>query len=141
MKCTIMIDKNREEEVIVYAHEHSALTQQIEQLVSVDWIGYEGQTATRLSLADVVCFVVESNRVYAMTTQKKWLIKQRLYQIEEQLPEHFVRINQSCLANIRQIERFEVSFGAALTVIFRNGYRDYVSRRQLKTVKERLKMK
>lgn len=141
MKCTIMIDKNREEEVIVYAHEHSALTQQIEQLVSVDWIGYEGQTATRLSLADVVCFVVESNRVYAMTTQKKWLIKQRLYQIEEQLPEHFVRINQSCLANIRQIERFEVSFGAALTVIFRNGCRDYVSRRQLKTVKERLKMK
>lgn len=141
MKCTIMIDKNREEEVIVYAHGHSALTQQIEQLVSVDWIGYEGQTATRLSLADVVCFAVESNRVYAMTTQKKWLIKQRLYQIEEQLPEHFVRINQSCLANIRQIERFEVSFGAALTVIFRNGYRDYVSRRQLKTVKERLKMK
>jgi len=36
------------------------------------------------------------------------------------------------------IKKFDVSFGGALTVIFKNGYTDYVSRRQMKIVKERI---
>lgn len=141
MKCTIMIDKNREEEVIVYAHEHSRLTEEIEQLVTVAWIGYADKTAARLNISDIYCFTVEENKVYAVTAGERWQMKLRLYQLEEQLPGHFVKINQSCLANIRKIERFEVSYGASLTVIFKNGYRDYVSRRQVKQVKERLGIK
>ena len=50
----------------------------------------------------------------------------------------FIKINQSCIANIRQIQRFDTSFSGTLRVIFKNGYTDYVSRRQLKAVKERL---
>lgn len=141
MKCTIMIDKNREEEIIIYAHKRNRLIDEIEQLTATDWIGYDGDITARLNLSAIDCFCVESNRVYAVTDQKKWLVKQRLYQIEEQLPDHFVRINQSCLANIRHIERFETSLGASLAVIFESGYRDYVSRRQLRSVKERLGIK
>ena len=141
MKCTIMIDKNREEEVIAYAHERGRLAEEIERLVETDWIGYADHTVAKLKLSDICCFTVEDHKVYAMTDNGNWQIKQRLYQIEEQLPDHFIKINQSCLANIHAINRFEASFGAALTVIFQNGYRDYVSRRQLKTVKERLGMK
>ncbi len=141
MKCTIMIDKSREEEVIVYAHERSRLTEDIEQLVGTAWIGYADKTAVRLNISDVYCFMVEDNKVYAVTAKERWQMKQRLYQLEEQLPCHFVKINQSCLANIGKIDRFEASYGAALTVIFKNGYRDYVSRRQVKQVKERLGIK
>ena len=141
MKCTIMIDKDREEEVIVYAHKRDRLTEEIERLVQDDWVGYSDNAVTKLRVADIYCFTVEDNKIYAVTDNGKWQIKQRLYQIEEQLPDTFVKINQSCLANIRGIERFDVSFGAALTVIFKNGYRDYVSRRQVKTVKERLGIK
>jgi DNA-binding LytR/AlgR family response regulator len=136
-----MIDKDREEEVIVYAHKRDRLTEEIERLVQDDWVGYSDNAVTQLRVADIYCFTVEDNKIYAVTDNGKWQIKQRLYQIEEQLPDTFVRINQSCLANIRGIERFDVSFGAALTVIFKNGYRDYVSRRQVKTVKERLGIK
>jgi DNA-binding LytR/AlgR family response regulator len=136
-----MIDKDREEEVIVYAHKRDRLTEEIERLVQDDWVGYSDNAVTQLTVADIYCFTVEDNKIYAVTDNGKWQIKQRLYQIEEQLPDTFVRINQSCLANIRGIERFDVSFGAALTVIFKNGYRDYVSRRQVKTVKERLGIK
>ena len=141
MKCTIMIDKDREEEVIVYAHKRDRLTEEIERLVQDDWVGYSDNSVIKLRVVDIYCFTVEDNKIYAVTDNGKWQIKQRLYQIEEQLPDTFVRINQSCLANIRGIERFDVSFGAALTVIFKNGYRDYVSRRQVKTVKERLGIK
>lgn len=138
MKCTIMIDRNREEEVIVYAHEHSRLTKQIEQMVGINWIGYRDKRTVRLNLSDIYCFTVEDNKIYAVTAEEKWQIKRRLYQIEDQLPDNFVKINQSCLANMEGIERFEASFGASLTVVFKNGHRDYVSRRQVKQVKERL---
>ena len=65
-------------------------------------------------------------------------MKKRLYQLEEQLGQDYMKINQSCLANISQISRFSASIGGSLEVVFRDGYKDYVSRRELKKVKERM---
>ena len=59
-------------------------------------------------------------------------------QLEEMLDDSFVKINQSCIANIKKIDRFKATVGGSLTVIFKNGHIDYVSRRNLKNVKERL---
>ena len=56
------------------------------------------------------------------------------------LDENFIKINQSCIANIRQIEKVEGTFSGSLSVVFKNGYKDYISRRNLKNVKERLKL-
>ena len=57
---------------------------------------------------------------------------------KQMLGEGFVKINQSCIANTKKILRFSASISGALQVTFKNGYRDYVSRRQLKTVKKRM---
>ena len=141
MKCTVIIDKGREEEVIIYAHEKTRLVETVSKLISeseTELIGHSKKSAVRLDLFDVVCFIVEDNKVYALTEKEKLGIKLRLYQIEEKLSQDFVKINQSCIANIRYIERFDASFSGSLQVKFKNGYIDYVSRRQLKNVKERL---
>ena len=53
----------------------------------------------------------------------------------------FIYINQGCLANINLIDRFDASIGGTLLIIFKSGYKDYVSRRQLKKIKERLGIK
>lgn len=140
MKFTLILDKNREEEVTVYAHERTGLAEQIEQLVTQDGfrlVGYTEGEAVPLTPDDICCFIVEDNRVFALTDGEKLQIKYRLYKIEERLPEGFVKINQSCIANIKKIKRFDASASGALTVIFQNGYKDYVSRRNIKNVKER----
>ena len=141
MKLRIVIDKNRDEEILIYAHEKTALLCEIEQLVnndSFDLTGY-GETETiKLNLNEICCFITEDSKVYALTEQGKYRLKSRLYQIEENLNDNFVKINQSCIANIKKIDKFKASVGGALTVIFKNGYEDYVSRRNLKNVKERL---
>lgn len=140
MKCRIFIDKEHEEEILIYAHEKTKLVENIEKLVSDDafeLIGYMDREAVKLNANDMVCFVAEDNKVYALTENEKLNLKFRLYQIEENLSENFVRINQSCIANINKIERFDVSFSGALVVKFKNGYSDFVSRRQVKKVKER----
>ena len=141
MKCKTVIDKTREEEVIIYAHERNETVEAIEKLVlrsDFELIGYLGKSAVRLEWSEVYCFTVEDNKVYAVTENEKLQLKHRLYQIEELADNDFVKINQSCVANISHIKRFDASISGTLRVVFKNGYTDYVSRRQLKTVKERL---
>ena len=145
MKCKTVIDPGREEEVLIYAHRRSKLVEEIEALAergSKEWIGYDDQRQIlQFSSHEVYCFVSEANKVFAITTHGRLAIRERLYLLEELLDDGFVRLNQSCIANIRMIERFDASFSGTLSVVFQNGYRDYVSRRQLKIVKERVGIK
>lgn len=141
MKFSLYIDPSREEEVVVYARKKSLLTEKLEQITeefSNEIIGYTENEITKLNISDVICFIVENNRIYALTNAKKYLIKQRLYNLEENFSKSFVKINQSCLANINKIERFDSSISCTLKVVFKNGYTDYVSRRNVKAIKERL---
>ena len=144
MKYTLNLDKKREEEIIIFAHEKNELIESIEKLVqndSVNLIGYKGQQIFKLDLKDIFCFTVEDSKIYAILEKEKLLVKQRLYLIEQMLDNGFVKINQSCIANIKKIDHFDASISGSLIVIFKNGYRDYVSRRQIKSVKERIGIK
>ena len=76
--------------------------------------------------------------MFAVLKDKKARMSQRLYEIEKSFASDFLKINQSCLINVKEIEKFDVSIGGALRVTLKNGYSDYIARRQLKTVKERL---
>lgn len=141
MELKIIIDKNRKEEINIYAHSRNALIDQIEELVNNtprEIIGYCDEQVVKVPLNEIFCFTIEKGKLYCITEKEKFLIKQRLYQIEELIDKDFIKINQSSVANIRKIERFDASFGGSLMVIFKNGYKDYVSRRQIKLVKERI---
>ena len=141
MKLRIVIDPNRDEEIVINAHEKSHLVCEIEELVknhSIDLIGYTENETVKLDLNDVYCFYTEDNKVFALMENEKYRLKSRLYQLEENLSDNFVKINQSCIANIKKIDRFKATVGGSLTVVFKNGYVDFVSRRNLKNVKERL---
>ena len=143
MKLKIFVDKTKEEEILIYVHEKNGLVEEIERLVSenkFELIGYKDNEAQKISLLEVNCFICENNKVFALT-EEKLAVRLRLYQIEDLLDDNFVRINQSCIANIRKIEKTQADFSGALTVVFKNGYRDYISRRNLKKVKERLGVK
>ena len=147
MKYTLNIDEEREEEIIVYAHSKTKLIESLERLINEEKlstppiIGYLDDSIMEISEDEVHCFFIEGKRLYASLDCGKALIKRRLYEIEGMLGDDFIKINQSTIANVKKIERFSVSIGASLTVHFKNGKRDYVSRRQVKAVKERLGIK
>ena len=140
MKCTLIITDEHEEEVVIYARERTKLIENIEEMINgsvSEIVGYGKNQAVRLKIDEVTCFMVEDNKVYALTDKEKYQLKQRLYQLQEMLPDNFVKINQSCIANIRQIKKFDTSISGTLIINLKNGYKDYVSRRQMKAVKER----
>ena len=141
MKCYTYIENVNEEKVLIYANERTKLVDEIESLVltsDVDITGTFNDEIIKIDINDVSCFISENNKVFALINDKKYQIKQRLYQIEEMNLASFIKINQSCLANKKKIKKFESTIGGSLRVVFKNGYIDYISRRELKNVKERM---
>lgn len=141
MKCYTYINEDEEEKVLIYAHDRTRLVEDIEALVlssEVDLTGNYDSEIIKIDINDVVCFISENNKVFALIGDKKYQIKYRLYQIEELNLNIFIKINQSCLANKTKIKRFETTIGGALKVVFKNGYIDFISRRELKNVKNRM---
>ena len=141
MKYRIEISELQSEDIVVYAKKKTPLLEKIEELLSSSVktvVGYNGDDAAVLDTESINCFYVENGRVYARTDTELWQIKLRLYQLEEMLFGVFVKINQSCLINPKKIVKFNTSIAGTLSVVLKNGYKDYVSRRQLKEVKERM---
>lgn len=141
MKCTVILDKTREEEIVIYAHQKNEMIFEIERMAQekpLQLTGFLNEEIVRLEPQDIYCFTVEGGRLYAIGENEKYLIKARLYNIEEILDKNFIKINQSSIANVKKIQKFDASISGTLKVIFKNGHTDYVSRRNIKNVKERL---
>jgi len=141
MKCSIIIGEKDYDEVVIYAREKTELVTKIEQLVNgntTSIMGYKNGEITPLENDEIYCFIVENGKVFAITKEEKYLLKTRLYKIEETLDNDFIKLNQSSIANIKKIKKFDSSILGELKVVFKNGYVDYVSRRNIKKIKERL---
>lgn len=144
MKYRLIIDKEREEEVVATVHAPSELTDRIENLVRTyegnDSVGaYNDDEITRLAYADIECVTVIGRKVIAMDGGGvRYRLGYRLCEMEEMLPSYFIRINKSTLANERRIVRFKTAFNGSVDAVFRCGYTDYVSRRCFAEIKRRL---
>ena len=141
MKVRLIIDKDKDEEIVATVHSRCALIEEIESLIGkhADRIpGYTVNDIKMLSISEIECITVLDGKTYAIDSQnKRYRIKQRLYELEAMLPPSFIRINKSSLANERLIERFAATFSGAVDVVFQGGYREYVSRRCFAEIKRR----
>ena len=141
MKCTVVIDKEREEEIVIYLKKPNEISSRIQNIAcnaTPTLFGYCDDEVVSLDLDEVFCFAVQKGRVYAFAQNRQLFVKQRLYLLEEQFGDRFLKINQSCIVVPDKIARFDTSVGASLRVTLKNGYCDYVSRRQIKVVKKRM---
>lgn len=138
----VFIESN-ENVVKVYAKERNALIDAIESMCNIDdnILGYYEDSIVELNLNKVECFYTQKDRVCAISDNKVYYVKKRLYELYELAKDSFVYINQGCLANINKIAKFDVSIGGTLMVVFHSGYKDYVARRRLKEIKERMGIK
>ena len=145
MKFRLILDKEKDEEVVVTVHERSPLIDEIEALVSrhTDRIpGYTEDDIKMLSVSEIQCVTVLDGKTYAIDAQnRRYRLKQRLYELERTLPPSFIRINKSALANKDALDRFTVTVAGSVDAVFQCGYREYVSRRCYSQIKRRLENK
>ncbi|MBQ3490486.1 MAG: LytTR family transcriptional regulator [Clostridia bacterium] len=147
MKYILKLDQTAEESVTVVARAPSDLTEQIENLV----LAYKGEDKIsvwsedemiQLSFSDIECIAVVDRKVVAIDKNNvRYRIQKRLFELEEMLPSYFIRINKSALANEKRILRFKTVWNGGVDVVFKCGYRDYVSRRCFSEIKRRFQIK
>lgn len=145
MKLRLIIDKEKEEEVVVTVRERYPLIDEIEALISkhTDRIpGYAEDDIKMLSVSQIECVTVLDGKIYAIDSKnQRYRLKQRLYELEKQLPSSFIRINKSTLANKSALDRFTVTIAGSVDAVFKCGYTEYVSRRCFAQIKRRLEGK
>ncbi|MBQ6997671.1 MAG: LytTR family transcriptional regulator [Oscillospiraceae bacterium] len=142
MKFTLIIDKEKDEEIVATVHSRTPLIDEIEALICrhADRIpGYTEDDIKLLRLSDIECITVLEGKTYAIDTKnRRYRLKQRLYELEQQLPPSFIRINKSALANETRLDRFRVTYAGSVDAVFKCGYTEYVSRRCFAQIKRRL---
>jgi len=147
MKFRLIIDRTKEEEVVVTARERSALIDKIEALVlrqsGSDRIAAYTEDETKILLfSQIECITVLDGKTWAVDVRgERYRLRQRLYELEEVLPSCFIRINKSAIANENRLDRFEASFSGAVDAVFQCGYKEYVSRRCFAAIKRRFDAK
>ena len=147
MKFRLIIDKEKEEEMVATVHDRTALIDEIEALIQkhtgTDRIpGYTEDDIKMLSVSEIECVTVLDGKTYAIDSRnRQYRLRQRLYELEEQLPSSFIRINKSTLANERSLDRFTVTIAGSVDAVFKCGYTEYVSRRCFAKIKRRLEAK
>ena len=139
----LFIDKNCREEVIANVRERTPLVDEIERLVLQNNIsdqlpGYVDDEITMLEINDIECFVVENEKTYAICkNRKRYLIRKRLYELEDCLPGNFERISKSAIASWKKISKFKVQLSSAVDAVFQSGYVECISRRCFAELKRR----
>lgn len=143
MRFRLIIDPDREEEVVAYVRSRSALTDQLEALVTGETppdrlIGYGEDAMKPLPYEELECLTVLDGRVCAIDRNGAvWRVKQTLSELESRLPAHFIRLNKSAIANEKCIAAFTAGFNGAVDARFLCGHVEYVSRRCFAVIRRR----
>lgn len=103
-------------------------------------IGTKDNRIYLLTMDEIMSFYSEERNNYCKTQNGIFKIKEKLYELEEKLTKgNYVRISNSCIINLKYVDSFDTSIIGTIEVIFKDGTKEYVSRRRVKDVMKRIK--
>lgn len=148
MKVNIDIDEKYEEtQIKIQAKEWSEELEDILQTIKKKkpkpkrLFGVEEDHTVVLNPQDIDFVYAEKRKVFAALGRQRVEIKMKLYEVEDILNAHqFMRFSKSVIGNLNHIQRFELSFNGTLCVYFHSGNKEYISKRYVAGVKEKLSM-
>ncbi|MBO4359287.1 MAG: LytTR family transcriptional regulator [Eubacteriaceae bacterium] len=109
----------------------------LEDILSAKITVHRQQETRSVSAHETVRIYSENKKVYLRTKDETFEVKDRLYVLEETLGERgFVRISNSEIVNISQIEKLDMSYSGTIKMYMKNGDETYVSRRYVGRIKK-----
>ena len=101
--------------------------------------GYIDNRAYIIKVADILRIFALNQKVYIQTANAEFLIKYRLYEIEDVLrKQKFLRISNSEIVNIRKIADIDLSIIGRVCIRLSGNICVYVSRRYIPKIKKSL---
>ncbi|MBF1051510.1 MAG: LytTR family transcriptional regulator [Peptostreptococcaceae bacterium] len=142
MEIEISVDKNYViPKIIIKTSSMNEEVQKIVSMLSKDEIKViSGMKEDKVEILDennISRVYAQNGMVYASTQNGVYVLKLRLYEIEEILNnKKFVRISKSEIINLREVKNFDFSFVGTISVQMKNNDVCYVSRRFVSKIKK-----
>ena len=146
MKVKMEIDENLiEEEVIIKCKELSDEISHLQQLISTavfskeNFVVHKEDREYYLVLDDILFFETDGGEINVHTANQMYKTAYKLYELEEMLPGHFIRVSKSTIANVRHIYSMSKNLSSASIVEFRGTHKKiYVSRHYYRPLRNKL---
>ena len=142
MKVELNIDEKFKEILVTISTDK--INDEVQELVNYieykeDYlVGLADDQVCVLDISDIIRVFVEDRKVFVVTTKGKFIVRKKLYEMNNLLTKDFVKISQSEIANIKFIKNLDLSIRGTIVIVYKNSVISYVSRRLLKDFKTKL---
>lgn len=142
MKLELNIDeKVKETLVVVNANKVDKEVQNLINYIeySSDYlIGIVEDKASIINIDEIIRVYIEDRKTFVVTAKDTYVVKKKLYEVENMVTRNFIKISQSEIANIRFIKNLDFSNTGTIVIKYKNSDISYVSRRMIKEFKLKL---
>lgn len=142
MQIEIEIDSSiREPKLILVTNQMTEELQELVNRLSAEKpsviTGMKDDRLKVLEPSELIRIYASGGKVFAVTTQGEYVVRLRLYEMEERLDrQSFVRISHSEIVNLKKVKGFDLSFAGTICVELMDGTVTYVSRRYVARIKK-----
>lgn len=144
MKIHLIINSEIEEtEIHIHTKEYNEqielLMKQLQATQSPTMIdGYFNQDIHMLKVGEIYSIYADGPKVYLQTEEQEFETKKKLYELEVQFSNDFVRVNKSTLINLNKVTSIQLATIGSTQVLLDNGVSIHISRKYLKELKVKL---
>ncbi|TDW24700.1 LytTr DNA-binding domain-containing protein [Breznakia blatticola] len=140
-----LIEDDNDEEIVIKTKDITKEIKDIQKFIQNRLKGvkrlvlYKGEEELYVPVENILFFETSEDSVYAHTKNDAYMVKHRLYELEKELPEYFMRVSKSTIINITKVMSIQKNLTSSSLVRFMNSVKEvYVSRMYYKELKLRL---
>ena len=142
MKLELNIDEKVKETLVVVSA--NKIDKEVQNLINyIEYsseylIGIVEDKASIIDIGEIIRVYIEDRKTFVVTLKDTYIVKKKLYEVENIVTRNFVKISQSEIANIKFIKNLDFSNTGTIVIKYKNSDISYVSRRMIKEFKLKL---
>ena len=142
MKLELNIDEKVKETLVVVSA--NKIDKEVQNLINyIEYsseylIGIVEDKASIIDIDEIIRVYIEDRKTFVVTLKDTYVLKKKLYEVENMVTRNFIKISQSEIANIKFIKNLDFSNTGTIVIKYKNSDISYVSRRMIKEFKLKL---
>ena len=142
MKLELNIDEKIKETLVVVSA--NKIDKEVQNLINyIEYsseylIGIVEDKASIIDIGEIIRVYIEDRKTFVVTLKDTYVVKKKLYEVENIVTRNFVKISQSEIANIKFIKNLDFSNTGTIVIKYKNSDISYVSCRMIKEFKLKL---
>ena len=139
MKLELNIDEKVKETLVVVSA--NKIDKEVQNLINyIEYsseylIGIVEDKASIIDIDEIIRVYIEDRKTFVVTLKDTYVVKKKIYEVENMVTRNFVKISQSEIANIKFIKNLDFSNTGTIVIKYKNSDISYVSRRMIKEFK------